>query len=450
VATLFTLSTPAAIANTVTVVNCDDTGQGSLRSSVLAAGEGDTVDLRQLPSLGCSTITLKTGSIVVPQNSLTLLGPDSGVTVSGRAPRAAPENDRILYHLGTGTLRLDHLTVRDGNLTGPSYAFGGCISSTGSVYLLHTDVQACIANGALGSRGGGVSSKNLTAKYSSISGNTAGGSVSYRSYGGGVYVLSTATIEFSTISGNDALSSTVTGAAGIGGGGDFRGNTSILGSTISGNHASYRAGGLELGDASVFGYSNAAVTNSTVSGNSAGVVGGIYALNSIKLQNSTVAFNSADAALRNSYTFAPGVTVVSATKNFTAILQSTLISNNTYAGAPLDFSSVQLTTDSVSLSGANNLIRTTFSAVPNGTLTNVCPRLGVLRDNGGTTQTHALLSFSAAIDAGNDVAIDPISNLPYSDDQRGLPRVDHGTADIGAYERQQADIVFNDAFDDCG
>jgi hypothetical protein len=61
------------------------------------------------------------------------------------------------------------------------------------------------------------------------------------------------------------------------------------------------------------------------------------------------------------------------------------------------------------------------------------PLLGPLADNGGPTLTHALLSGSPAIDAGN--------NAYATDwDQRGegFPRIVNGIIDIGAFEYQGA------------
>lgn len=55
------------------------------------------------------------------------------------------------------------------------------------------------------------------------------------------------------------------------------------------------------------------------------------------------------------------------------------------------------------------------------------PLLGPLRDNGGDTLTHALLTGSPAIDKGDD------GSCPATD-QRGLPRTQGAACDIGAYE----------------
>ena len=55
-------------------------------------------------------------------------------------------------------------------------------------------------------------------------------------------------------------------------------------------------------------------------------------------------------------------------------------------------------------------------------------RLGALENNGGPTETHALLLGSPAIDTGGD-------GPDLSTDQRGLARPQGSASDIGAYER---------------
>jgi hypothetical protein len=55
------------------------------------------------------------------------------------------------------------------------------------------------------------------------------------------------------------------------------------------------------------------------------------------------------------------------------------------------------------------------------------PMLGLLQDNGGPTFTHALLAGSPAIDAGDN------DGAPFLD-QRGAPRIQNSTIDIGAFE----------------
>ena len=66
--------------------------------------------------------------------------------------------------------------------------------------------------------------------------------------------------------------------------------------------------------------------------------------------------------------------------------------------------------------------------------------LGVLQNNGGPTPTHALLTNSPAINAGDNAkAVDPFNNSPLTTDQRIIaPRIGGGTVDIGAFELSPA------------
>ena len=130
--------------------------------------------------------------------------------------------------------------------------------------------------------------------------------------------------------------------------------------------------------------------------------------------------------------------------NATITLESSIITGNTYG--PLEFeldltSAASQSGAQITVTGANNLIPVFVGAqIPSDTL-HSCPRLGPLRNNGGPTATHALMSHSPAIDAGNNAASQDF-------DQRGSPdaRVSGSAADIGAYEVQQDDIIFNDSF----
>jgi hypothetical protein len=90
--------------------------------------------------------------------------------------------------------------------------------------------------------------------------------------------------------------------------------------------------------------------------------------------------------------------------------------------------------------------------LPTDTLSS-CPRIGQLRNNGGLTLTHGLLSHSVAIDTGDNT-------FGSFFDQRGPASINGvrnytrfsgagALTDIGAYEVQQNDIVYNDDFDGC-
>ena len=117
-----------------------------------------------------------------------------------------------------------------------------------------------------------------------------------------------------------------------------------------------------------------------------------------------------------------------------SVVSSTIIANNISSVGELDVG----TDPGKKIYGANNLIMATMSgtSVPADTIS-LDPKLGPLQANGGPTLTQALLPGSPAIDLGSNPA-----NLTL--DQRGVPRVENGRADIGAVE---SDDLFRDGFD---
>src|SRR4029434_3974851 len=99
--------------------------------------------------------------------------------------------------------------------------------------------------------------------------------------------------------------------------------------------------------------------------------------------------------------------------------------------------------DGTIISNGNNLMENydTSHCTVTGNPLLADPRLGPLQNNGGPTQTHALLSGSPAIDAGNPNGCRDQFGVLLTTDQRGLPRSTldgnrDGTArcDIGAVE----------------
>ena len=92
--------------------------------------------------------------------------------------------------------------------------------------------------------------------------------------------------------------------------------------------------------------------------------------------------------------------------------------------------------------GTGTNINTGYEAFNNLDLTGITdPRLGPLADNGGPTQTLALLPDSPAINAGN-----PNFAPPPATDQRGpgFQRVRGGRIDIGAFEVQSVTLSVSD------
>jgi hypothetical protein len=394
------------------VTSCaDGDGIATLRGAVAAAGEGDTVDLRQLK---CSTITLGHGAIPVLLNSLAIIGPGAGaLRVDGAGA------DRVFYHPGGGELLLQGLTIRNGaaRATGFHITGGGCVVSGGYVVLDHSVVRDCYAS-AEGVYGGAIFAYSLSMYTSTLSRNVGFGTnpvTATATFGGGAYVNSMYLVD-STISGNQATHDRNDGQTSYDSGGGVFSNTGgyVFSSTISGNY-SYGLGG---GMAAFGGYT--VVIDSTISGNTARTRSGggldLRVFYGGAIANSTIAANQAAAGgglyLRGSL---PGFT-----------LHSSLLSGNAAAGGGADLGAAV----SVTVSGSNNLIAAAGAgvALPADTL-HGNPRLQPLGDNGGPTRTHALAAGSPAIDAGNNL-------FALADDQRGagFPRITGAAADIGAFE----------------
>lgn len=444
-------STPATRpAGTLSVTSCADDGSpGTLRSEVGAAVSGDTIDLSQLT---CSTITLTSGEIEVSVDDLTIVGPGAdALTVD------AGGNSRVLYHhsgseTGTGTLTVAGLTLANGRYFDDYIiAPGGCVYGGGNVTLNNATVTGCEAEGKYSIGGGIYAIGDVTLTDSTVSGNRAvGNAFKYGSsyvddgpqpggQGGGIYANGSITVSRSTISGNEALLENGAQKHNRGGAMFAFGPISIRDSAIVDNVASGSVdqgyGGLGGG---VFSNSEDAVleiTNSTISGNSADMGGGILSIGRLDLASSTVAFNKG-----NENAFGGGGIVDLHDEAYgSSVVNSSIVANNTGASAYLDadFGSYGITLD-----GANNLIvAASGTTLPVDTL-DEDPLLQPLADNGGPTRTHALGAGSPAIDAGNNAR-----SLQF--DQRGSPfeRESDGRADIGAFEVQTSDVLFKDGFD---
>ncbi len=203
--------------------------------------------------------------------------------------------------------------------------------------------------------------------------------------GGGVFVNSGATLSLAdcTLSGNSASQD---------GGAIFNfGTLLVTDSTLSANSTPVGGGGIENSG-------TLTLTNSTVSGNSAGSGGGIDNDDMLTVTNSTISGNSAG--------FNGGVE-----NDSTAIIANTIIANNTAAAGGSD---VFGTFDSMGF----NLIGNSAGGIGfvATDLQSVNPLLGPLQNNGGPTQTMALLPGSPAIGAGS-VALIPAG---ITTDQRGF------------------------------
>jgi CSLREA domain-containing protein len=188
--------------------------------------------------------------------------------------------------------------------------------------------------------------------------------------GGGILWFGTVTVDQCTIAGNRAFS--------LSGGGVVinAGLVTITNSTLTGNAAPAGFGGGAL-----LVNVGLSLDNDTIAGNQAGAGGGLFLLAGGQLANTIVAGNQGgDCQI-----------IVGPTSDHS------LDSDNSCG-----------LTDAGSLPGVN-------------------PLLGPLANNGGPTDTQALLAGSPAIDAG-----DTATCLPT--DQRGVTRPQGPACDIGAYE----------------
>jgi hypothetical protein len=176
-----------AHAATLTVVNTNDSGAGSLRQAIADAAPGDTIDFDA--GLSGQTITLTTGELLISKN-LTITGPAGGITVSGN------NTSRVfdIGAVGVITVNISSLTIANGNTS----EYGGGIRNVGMLTLTNSTV---LANSAY--IGGGIGNNgSLTLTDSEVSGNAAsfdgGGIGTFGSNGTSV------TLTNSTVSGNTA------------------------------------------------------------------------------------------------------------------------------------------------------------------------------------------------------------------------------------------------------
>ncbi|MBE9118155.1 DUF4347 domain-containing protein [Lusitaniella coriacea LEGE 07157] len=401
-----------------------------------ANGEADTI---RLTPNGIYTLTVidnnTDGDNGLPSiladggNSLTIEGFGATIERDGAAP-----NFRIFHVSGGADLRLNNLTLRSGS-TQTAGAFitrnGGAILNRGTLAVTGSTISGNTANlsgGGIYNRGDAASVATLTVTGSTISGNTvnfAGGGI-FNS--GSAANAATLTVTGSTISGNTANS----------GGGIFNSGIAanaatltVTESTISGNTANSGGGIFNSGSAA-----NAAtvtVTGSTISGNTANSGGGIF--------NSGIAANAATLTVTESTIsgntggngggiFNEGRVANAAA----ATLGNTIVAGNTATTADPDVGRNNATNTIFNDSGNNLIGQDTLGLFTTSTLVGTAanpldPGIAPLGDYGGTTQIHALLPDSPALNGGSNALTGGATT-----DQRGANRIIGGTVDIGAFE----------------
>jgi hypothetical protein len=371
-------------------------------------------------------------------------------------------NEKKTSTSSVGTVTLNNTIVSDNTAySSNSIAHGGGIYNAGNMILIDSTVTRNSATTDSGSaHAGGIhnmSPGSMTLINSTVSDNTA------LSYGGVFNNGGDLTLRNSIVSGNTA-------GTGSGGGIAYRGGhdgtTTLIDSVVSDNSAAWNGGGIDAYDGIY------TIENSTVSNNHAGNIGGgICSVVDAEftITNSTISDNTAVKRGGGIRSFGGPVTITNSTLSGNSATQGggidncapltlahvTLYGNTASEGSNLfvanNVRSVTQITNSLIAGGiggpncadygTNNIVDAGYNLDDDNTcnltsltsLPNTNPLLDdVLANNGGLTETHALLEGSPAIDwipSGINGCGGSITT-----DQRGIVRPQGDGCDIGAYE----------------
>ena len=390
------------------------------RNSCCGAGIVMTQGVLTISNVTFSNHTAVSGGAIYNNSSPGLTGGELTIVGSTFNNNLAMEWGGAISNVDTGIV-----TIEDSIFTGNSAQYdGGAINNIGKLTINNStlsDNSSLKSGGGLYNNGGTVTVNNST-----VSGNVAVGGSSYFPGGGGICSkYGTLTVSNSALFGNSTgghggaiqiqrttvdpllksslavINSTLSGnSAGNSGGGIINVDSilTIVNSTVSGNSVgggTVGYGGAIANTGNLL-ISDATVINNTVSGNSAGTGGGFF-LNSgsLRLGNSVVAGN-----VSNDGKEILGTGFISQGHNlFGEDGSSGLVNANPIASDKI-------------LSGA------------------IATAIGPLANNGGSTQTHLPVVGSVMINAGDNSLIPCCTTL----DQRGFPRIEGGTVDIGAVE----------------
>jgi len=482
----YPISAVIAAPTTYTVTKTADTNDGtcdadcSLREAITAANanSGSTVNI---PS---GTYTITRAGADEDNNATGDFDINAVMTITGAGASTTiidgNDLDRIFHITGNFSVNISGVTVRNGyladNVTG-----AGILNPTG---MLNLNAVVVTENSAPFGRGGGIScndGSSLSITDSTISYNTA------RFFGGGIQCMGTITILNSILTFNETTdaglpgggaiyhftlqdspltitSSTISNntAADIGGvysyvdtgnsltltdsivsnntGGVLIFGGSITNTTFSGNNSTRHGGAILVGDGT------ASIMGSTFVNNTSTVGGGaVAALGSVTISNSSFSANSSPKGtvmagddvegsdqthdlnlIHTTFANAPAGGGVYMTDRATVTSFATIFGNNMGGNcvfSPTPGGVITSMGYNISSDASCNLY---FTAA--GDLNNTNPLLAALANNGGLTQTMALLAGSPAI---NRV---PSANCTLLVDQRGIARPVGSGCDSGAYE----------------
>ena len=407
---LLVVAAVPALANTITVTTnsgaANVAGACALRDAITAANTDAPVG-GCIAGNGSDTIVLPTASVI------TLTDVDN----SDQGPSGLPTIRSNITITGNGTtIQRDASLgcVRDGNPHPGEFRIFLVAGSLGALTLDNLTVaNGCVeeyqGGGGIWGGGGTTLSLNLvTLENNQVWAN-----------GGGLFVYGTTTITSSAIRNN---------LASLGGGlSVYGGTTSLSNSEISGNSAQPgQNGGLGGG---VHNGATLSVVNSTISSNMAsGAIGfgGLYSTGMLDISFSTIANNTASNSSLGGIYDSPST-------GKSSRLKSLVVSGNTGGDCYL--------APAVTIEGVNLSSDSTCAGF---TLATTDPQLAPLGNNGGPTQTHALLAGSPAINVASDCT-DVTGTSIVNTDQRGRARPYGAGCDLGAYERD--DLIFANGFE---
>ncbi|RYD85182.1 MAG: hypothetical protein EOP84_03310 [Verrucomicrobiaceae bacterium] len=344
------------------------------------------------------------------------------------------------------------LTVVDSEISGnQSEVGGGGISCSGGVIsLLRTRVASntTITGGAgldFGTAMAPLNVTDCTISQNAASWNGGGGvyidddsSVTFTNTvitentaelsGGGIFNAGTVKLIDCAISGNIAK-------RGSGGGITSTETVVAISCTISSNSAAYDGGGVQM-----FNAHRLELTNCTISANIAKEDGGGIYLDLNNMEGGSVAISGSTITnnICNSDSDYSGDGGGIYWSRSPVTIQNTIIARNfdglNNVGPGTNYRDYSGTMISAGYNLIGNTTGTTITGTTTGNKVNIDAKLGTLKNNGGRTLTHALLTGSPALDAGSNALV--ANEVRY--DQRGsdFSRIHGGAVDIGAYEAQ--------------
>ena len=418
---------------------------------------------------------------------MTLSGAGASTTIIDASQMTA--RDRILS-VDTGRIGV----VKGVTLRGGDAESGGGVYDKGALTLIDATLRECLATTGGAIYNDAAAALTLTRVHV--------GPDNHAGDGGGIFNQGVMVLEYSTVGpGNSATSngggiannhqlgasgdltldhSFVVGNSADMGGGLFSGfgQLTLGNSSVLGNAATQEGGGIYNNHGSL------SLNASTLALNSAGSGGGLTNRGSALVANSTIAQNAAR-------TQGGGILARGEAPNSIYITSSTIAYNGAYDGQSSgDGGGIYMSDDGTGhgVRINNSLLVENYSGGTQGDVEdcygdgallsegkNLTTTLGlcdmaadstwalldspwdidILRDNGGPTQTIALLDTGGnnAIDGGDplqgctiDLIPSVIPAVPLQTDQRGYPRAVGAHCDIGAYEFN-SDLIFENGFE---